>query len=108
MAMQVPVAIDQIDFDAAAQRFAIIHANCSVAKIGAGFAVPGPKLNDLDLVAGGAGEMLSEFAGEPARLNFQLVWRSERKKQSALMDACGAEHCSVARTVLGGGQTLQL
>ena len=66
--MQIPVPIDQIDFDAAAQRFAAIHPNRGVAKIGSGFAVPDAKLDNVDLVAGRADEILPKLAGEPACL----------------------------------------
>jgi len=66
--MQIPVPIDQIDFDAAAQRFAAIHPNRGVAKIGSGFAVPGAKLDNVDLVAARADEILPKLAGEPACL----------------------------------------
>src|SRR5207244_11680998 len=71
--VQVPVPIDQIDFDAAAQWFAPIHANGGITKIGPGFAVPGAELDDVDLVTGGGNEISAKLAREPARLEFELV-----------------------------------
>jgi len=102
--MQIPVPIDQIDFDAAAQRFAAIHPNRGVAKIGAGFAVPGAKLDNVDLVAGRADEIVPEFAGEPACLELKLVWRPKRKKKRAVVDAGRSNQILVAGgTVLHAG-----
>ena len=52
MTVRFPTAIQQIDFDAAANWFAAVDANRSVAKIRAGFAVPGAELDDVDFIAG--------------------------------------------------------
>jgi len=45
-----PAVIAHIKLDAAANRIAAIDSNRSVAKIGPSFAIPGAKLDDVDLV----------------------------------------------------------
>ena len=52
MAVRFPTAIGQVELDRAANWFAAIDPDDGVGKIGAGFAVPGAELDDLDFVAG--------------------------------------------------------
>ncbi len=50
MTVYFPAVIAHIKLDAAANRIAAIDSNRSVAKIGPSFAIPGAKLDDVDLV----------------------------------------------------------
>ena len=68
MAVRFPVAIDEINFDAAAYRLAAVYANRGIAKIRSGFTIPGAELDDVDLVAGSCDKMFAEIPGKPARL----------------------------------------
>src|SRR5262249_21168575 len=74
MAVRFPVAIKQIDLDATTDWIFAIDANCGIAKIGPGLAVPNAKLDDVDLIARSADKMFPEISCEPARLQFQLRW----------------------------------
>jgi hypothetical protein len=74
MAMQFPVAIEQIDFDGAAQRGGISDADCCILKIGPGLAIPKTKLDDLDRFSRESSEFSAKFTGEPARLELELIW----------------------------------
>ena len=60
--------IEQIELDRTAHLFAAVDANCRVGKIRSRFAIPGPELDDVDLIAGRADERVAEFARQPARL----------------------------------------
>src|SRR5207302_1848027 len=95
VAVQLPVAINQIDLDRAAQRFASIYANRGIRKIGSSFAIPSAELNDVDLVTGRAGEILSKLAGEPARLQLELVRHAKRKKKCAVMHTTARAHLRI-------------
>jgi hypothetical protein len=68
VAVRFPVAIDEINFDAAANWFTAIYPNRDIAKIRSSFAIPGAELDDVDLVAGSRDKMFAEIPGEPARL----------------------------------------
>jgi hypothetical protein len=68
VAVRFPVAIDEINFDAAANWFTAIYPNRGIAKIRSSFAVPGAELDDIDLIAGSRNKMFPEIPGEPARL----------------------------------------
>src|SRR2546423_1159071 len=74
MAMQFPVAIEQIDFDGAAQGRAISDADDSVLKIGAGLAIPKTKLDDLNRFSSEGSKFPAKFTSEPARLQLELIW----------------------------------
>jgi hypothetical protein len=74
MAVQFPVAIEQIDFDGAAQGGAISDADDSVVKIGAGLAIPKTKLDDFDRFSSERSEFSAKFTSEPARLQLELIW----------------------------------
>ena len=99
--MRIPISIDQIEFDAAAQRFAAIHSNSGIAKIGSGFTVPGAELDDVDLVARRAHKSFAKFAGEPAGLELEFIRRAQRKKKRAFLHAAARAHLSV--TLCAGG-----
>src|SRR5207244_5606407 len=73
MAMQFPVAIEQIDFDGAAHRGAISDADAGVLKIGAGLAIPKTKLDDLDRFSGECSEFAANCTSEPARLELARI-----------------------------------
>src|SRR6266481_6953384 len=90
-----PIAIEQVDLDAAATRLAPIYANCSITKIRASLAVPGAELDDLDFVSGSTNKTFAKIPGKPARLQFQLRWDSRRDKQRALTNAIGIAHLRV-------------
>ena len=96
MAVQIPIPVDEIDLDAAAQRFAAIHTNRGIAKIRAGFPVPGAKLDDVDLVAGSTHKIFTKFAGEPARLELEFVRCAQREKKRAFVDTTGNKKFGVA------------
>src|SRR5262252_1657161 len=49
--MRFPATIKEIDFDATANWFAAVDANCSIAKIRTGLTVPNSELNDIDSIA---------------------------------------------------------
>jgi hypothetical protein len=94
--VQVPIPIHEIDFDAAAQRLAAVHANGGIAKIRACFAVPGAELDDVDLVTARADKISSELAGEPARLKFEFVRRAQRKEKGAFVNTGRSKQVFVA------------
>ena len=96
MAMQLPIAVDQIDFDATATRFVAVDLNHRIGKIGTGFAIPSSELDDVDLFAGGADEISAELAGEPARLELELVRDAEWKKKRPFLNARAREHFAIA------------
>src|SRR2546423_6613322 len=101
--MRIPIPIDQIDLEAAAQRFAAIYANRGVTKIGARFPVPGAELDDVYLIAGRADKIFPKFAGEPARLELEFVRHAQRQKKRAFVDTTGNKKLGVAGgTVLHG------
>ena len=68
MTMCFPIAIDNVELDAAADWLAAVYPDRGVAKIGSGLAIPGAKLDDVDLVGGGCDKMFAEISGEPTRL----------------------------------------
>src|SRR5882724_8512103 len=73
MAVQFPVAIEQIDFDRTAQDWPAGDSNGGILKIGTGLAIPKTELNDLNRFANGRLEFSAKFTGEPPRLQFELV-----------------------------------
>jgi hypothetical protein len=66
--VRFPVAIGEINFDAAANWFTAIYPNRGIAKIRSSFAVPGAELDDIDFIAGSRDKVFPEIPGEPARL----------------------------------------
>src|SRR5437016_1537499 len=74
MAMQFPIAIEQIDFDSAARGGAIPDADGSVLKIGASLAVPKTKLDNFHRFSSERAEFSAKFTSEPARLQLELIW----------------------------------
>jgi hypothetical protein len=97
MAMQFPVAIEQIDFDGTAQGRAISDADDGVLKIGAGLAIPDTKLDDLDRFSSERLEFSAKFTSEPARLQLELVWNLGKRDQWSLAHARRlAPHLGVA------------
>src|SRR5213078_907908 len=56
--VRFPTAINDIELDAAADWLAAVYPDRSVAKIGSGLAIPGAKLDDVDLVGGGCEKCL--------------------------------------------------
>ena len=66
--VRLPISIAEIELDVAANRFAPVQADGSVAEIWSRFAIPNAKLNDVDLVSVGREKLFSEVSGEPARL----------------------------------------
>src|SRR5213596_3615412 len=59
--VRFPTAVNDIDLDAAAVWLAAVYPDCGVAKIGSGLAIPGAKLDDVDLVGGGCDKMFAEI-----------------------------------------------
>ena len=108
--MSFPASIDQIDFNATAPRFLTIYADGGVAEIRAGFAIPGPNLNDVDPFASRANKVPSEFTSEPSRLKFQFIRYPKWQEERALMDARAEKQFGIARAVRGvrHGGTFQL
>src|SRR5437016_8341072 len=84
MAMQLPVAIEQIDFDGTAQGRAISDADDGVLKIGTGLAIPKTKLDDLDRFSNERLEFSAKFTSEPARLQLELIWNLGKCDQCSL------------------------
>src|SRR5438067_1135522 len=68
MTMCFPIAIDNVELDAAADWLAAVYTDRGVAKIGSSLAIPGAKLGDVDLVGGGCDKMFAEISCEPTRL----------------------------------------
>ena len=66
--VRFPTAINDIELDAAADWLTAVYPDRSVAKIGSGLAIPGAKLDDVDLVGGGCDKMFAEISCEPTRL----------------------------------------
>ena len=79
MTVRLPIAIDEIKLNAAANRLAAVQANRGFAKIRSRFTIPTAELRDLHFVAGGGLETSSEIACKPTRLQFELgreaAWR---------------------------------
>ncbi len=73
MAVRFPIAIEQIDFDRAAQDWPAGESNGGILKIGTGPAIPKTKLNDLNQFSNKRLEFSAKFTSEPARLQFELV-----------------------------------
>src|SRR5206468_6691014 len=86
----------QIDLDASVNWLAGVDANCSVAKIRAGFTVPNAELHDVDFIAVRAGKLVPKIAGKPTRLQLQLGRNSRRREKRALMNASCIAHLRVA------------
>src|SRR5207249_906992 len=57
----LPAAVVHIEFDAAADRISVIYPNCGIAKIRSRLAIPGPELDNIDLVTGNADKMFAEI-----------------------------------------------
>src|SRR5207245_10601798 len=87
VAMQFPIAIDQIDFDAAQNRLTSVDADRRIGEIWACLTIPTSELNDVDVVASRGNETASEITGEPARLELELVRCAERQKERAIVHA---------------------
>ena len=104
VAVRLPILVGEIELDAAAQNFSAIDPDCGVGKIGAGFAIPGAELHDLDLFARRAGERPPEIAREPARLQLQLGEIARLRKERALANFRRGEKLCVT---LGTGHLLQ-
>src|SRR5207248_3760291 len=68
MTVCFPTAINNVELDAAADWLAAVYPDRGVAKIGSGLAIPGAKLDDVDLVGSGCDKMFAEISCEPARL----------------------------------------
>ncbi len=78
----------------------LIDPDRGVGKIRAGFAIPGAELDDLDLLAGRAGERSAKVSREPARLQLELAEAARLRKERALADFRGGEKL---RVTLGTG-----
>ena len=96
VAMQFPIAIDQIDLDRAAHWLVSIDADGSVGEIRASFTIPISELDDVDVVTARRNKTASEITCEPARLKFELAWSAQRKKKRALAHAASGAHFAVA------------
>ena len=77
--VRFPIAIDQVEFDTAANRVTAIQANRGFAEIRSRFTIPTAELRHLYIVAGGGLEVSPEIACKPTRLQFELgreaAWR---------------------------------
>ncbi len=82
--MGLPVSIRKVELDAAADAVAVINANRRAVKIRPSFAIPGPKLHDLDFMAADRAEVLPEIPGKPARLQLEFVWIARLGEECAL------------------------
>ncbi len=82
--MGLPISIRKIELDAAADDVAAINANRRSVKVRSGFAIPGSKLHDLDLMAANRAEAFPEIPGKPARLQLELVWVAWLGEERAL------------------------
>src|SRR5947209_9206843 len=97
MAMQFPVAIEQIDFNGAAQGGAVSDTDDSVLKIGAGLVIPKTKLDDFNRFPGERSEFSAKFTSEPARLQLELIWNLGQQDQLSFANARGLfPHLGVA------------
>ena len=101
VAMQFPIAIDQIDFDAARNRLTSVDADGRIGEIWACLTIPTSELNDVDVVASRRNETASEITGEPAGLKFELARCAQRKKERAFTNAAAGELFAV--TISAGG-----
>ena len=104
MTMCFPVAVRQIEFNASANRFASIETNGRVAEIRSGLTVPHPELHNVDLVAAGADELVTEIAREPARLQLQFARNFFRREECALAHARHLAHFGIAISDVHGGE----
>jgi hypothetical protein len=82
--VQLPVAIDQVNFDRSAHNRSIPDANDSILEIGSCFPVPEAKLDDLDGFPGSCLKLPSELAREPPRLKLKLTGNSGQSDQWAI------------------------
>src|SRR5207248_9990544 len=89
MAVQFPIAIEQIDFDRAAQDWPAGEANGGILKIGTGLAIPKTKLNDVNQFSNKRLELSAKFTSERARLQYQLVRNLRCSKQRSFADQNG-------------------
>jgi hypothetical protein len=97
MAVQFPVAIEQIDFNRTVQNGPTSNPDSSVLKIGAGLVIPNTKLYDFDRVSGQRLEFATKFTREPTCLQLELV-RSFRQPEQRSLGHTGAfwPHLDVA------------
>ena len=86
VAVRFPAAIGQVELDRAANRFAGIEPDDGVGEIRTGGAVPGAKLDDLNVVPRDGTKSPAEVAGEPARLQLQFARDALRRKERAFVD----------------------
>ena len=80
MAVQFPIAIEQIDFDRTVQHGPTCYPDSSVLKVGTGLVIPKTKLYDFDRLAGQRLEFATKFTREPACLQFELVWSFRQRE----------------------------
>jgi len=91
----LPIAIGQIELDAAADWLARIDGNRRVTKIGPGFAVPRAELDNVDLVSGRVDELFSKITSKPTGLKFQFARHPQREKEGTLADPRGPAHLGI-------------
>ena len=84
MAVQFPIAIEQIDFNRTAQDRAASYPDSSVLKVRAGLVIPKTKLYDFDRLAGQRLEFATKFTREPTCLQFELVGSFGQREQRSL------------------------
>src|SRR5213078_3072388 len=94
--VRFPTAINDIELDAAADWLAAVYPDRSVAKIGSGLAIPGAKLDDVDLVGGGCDKMFAEISCEPTRLQLYLAGNSLRWEEGTLTYAFRLAQLSIS------------
>ena len=104
VAVRFPAAIREVEFDRAADRIAGIESDDGVGEIRSGRAIPGAKLDDLNVVAGDGMELSAEVAGKPARLQFQFAGGALRRKERAFMDARGIAQLGITVGKQHGGR----
>jgi hypothetical protein len=80
MAVQFPIAIEQIDFDRTVQHRPTCYPDSCVLKVGTGLVIPKTKLYDFDRLAGQRLEFATKFTREPACLQFELVWSFRQRE----------------------------
>ena len=84
VAVQLPIAIEQIDFNRAVQDGPTCYPDSSVLKVGACLVIPKTKLYDFDRLADQRLEFATKFTREPTCLQFELVRSFRQREQRSL------------------------
>ena len=79
MPVQFPVPINQINLDRASDDRSIFDSDGCILEVRSGFAIPEAKLNEFDSLASCRLKFSTEFAGKPARLEFELTRNSGQR-----------------------------